>query len=113
MRVFDLRTGESKHLSDGCSASYSPDGSLVSKLVSGHRKLALLNATSGKAVRTLSASKGIKYDNHFWTNHPDWIAGELEGNNTDVLIINTKNGAIRRITKVGNASRADVYIQSP
>ncbi len=110
IRLFDLETGESERLAKGCSASFSPDGTLVSNLVSGHRQLVLLSSANGKRARILNAPKGIKYDNHFWTNHPDWIAGELEGRETDIVLINAIDGSVHRITQVGDASRADIFI---
>ena len=111
IRLFDFATGKSRLLSSGCSASFSPDGSLVSKLHDGHRGMDLLASATGKVQHTIESTRGIRYDNHFWTNHPDWIAGEVEGGTRDVVLINSRTGEIHRITDLGDAGRADVFLK--
>ncbi len=108
--LFDPGVGEAHRLASGCSASFSPDGRLVSNLLDGHRSMAFLPARPGVESRKIKAPDGIQYDNHMWTNHPDWIAGELEGDRRDIILINTRDGRVRRVTEDGNASRGDVFI---
>jgi dipeptidyl aminopeptidase/acylaminoacyl peptidase len=108
--VFDIESGDVRSLESGCSASISPDGTLITNLLDGHQRLALLATSDGSRQRILEAPAGITYDNQFWTNHPDWIAGETEGSTTDIVLINARDGHVRQITEVGDASRADVYL---
>ncbi len=109
---FDLESGENRTLEAGCSASFSPDGALVSNLLGGHQRLALISVAGGGHARVLNTPGEVRYDNHFWTNHPDWIAGELEGDRRDIVLIHAGDGRIRKITDVGNASRGDVHIRT-
>lgn len=110
IRMVDIREGSSRELADGCSASFSPDGGLVTNLLSGHRRIALLSPDTGKQVRVLDAPKGLKYDNQYWTNHPDWVTGESEGEQHDIILIHTGESRVHRVTDVGDATRGDVYI---
>jgi hypothetical protein len=112
IRVFDLEAGNSRNIARGCSASISPDGKMVTNLLSGHRNLDLIKPANGDRVRLLDAPDGVVYDNQYWTNHPDWIAGELEGDKRDIVLINATDGRVRRVTDEGTASRGDVFIRS-
>lgn len=112
IHVFDLTTGDSKNIAKGCSASMSPDGTLVTNLLNDHENLDLIKPDSGDRVRLLEAPAGVVYDNQYWTNHPDWIAGELEGDKHDIILINATDGRVRRITNEGRATRGDVYIRT-
>jgi len=109
---FDFERGENRTLEPGCSASFSPDGALVSNLLGGHQRLALISVANGGHARVLNTPGEVRYDNHFWTNHPDWIAGELEGDRRDIVLIHAGDGRIRKVTDVGNASRGDVHIRT-
>ncbi len=111
IRSFELPGGSSRELARGCSASYSPDGGLVTNLLSGHREIGLISADDGRTRRVLKAPGGVTYDNQFWTNHPDWIAGETEGRRNDIILIHARTGAVHRLTDVGDAGRGDVFIE--
>ncbi len=111
IRMVDIRSGESRELADGCSASFSPGGEFVTNLLSGHRQIALLSPRDGSQLRVLDAPAGLEYDNQYWTNHPDWVAGESEGDRRDVILIHAGDGRVFRVTDVGDASRADVFIR--
>lgn len=107
---FDVETGEAIELADGCSASLSPDGARVTNLLDGHTQLELLAADDGRRVGILDAPAGVKYDNHMWTNHSDWIAGELEGERRDIVLIHAVDGRVKQVTADGAATRGDVFI---
>ncbi len=111
IRSFDLAGGESRELARGCSASFSPDGELVTNLLGGHREIGLISTDSGRTRRVLEAPDGVTYDNQYWTNHPDWIAGETEGRRNDIILIHARTGAVHRVTDVGDAARGDVFIE--
>lgn len=102
--------GEPEKLAAGCSASFSPDGALVSNLLDGHRGMSLMSVRNGVPSRSITAPGEIRYDNHVWTNHPDWIAGETEGERHDIVLIHAVDGRVLRVTDDGDAHRGDVFI---
>ena len=110
IRSFDLSSGGSRELAKGCSASFSPDGKLVTNLLSGHDRIGLISPDDGSRRRVLKAPDGLTYDNQFWTNDPNWIAGETEGRQRDIILIHSRTGNVLRVTNVGDATRGDVYI---
>ncbi|GJL81674.1 MAG: hypothetical protein DHS20C01_13080 [marine bacterium B5-7] len=108
----DLKTGQKRRLAGGCSASFSPDGRQVSRLDNSHTQLSLLAFNGKSPDHILKAPGKMKYDNHFWSNHPNWIVGEDESDQRDIILIHAVSGEVKRVTTVGNASRGDVFIRS-
>ena len=111
IRVFDLARGVSRELSAGCSASFSPDGKLITRNEDGHRKLSLVDASRGKAVGAVHAPPGTTFDNQFWSNDPDWIVSQTEGKSTDLLIHHVPSDRVAQVTRLGDAGRPDLFIE--
>ncbi len=101
-------TGEGTLLGRGCSASLSPDGTLTTLNLHGHRQLAILDVHSGTVRKTLHAPEGKQLDNHAWSNHPDWIATVSHGG--DILLQRVSDEACWQITSTGDADRPDLFI---
>jgi len=112
VRIYDLKTGNSRELAKGCGASYSPDGQQVSNLLSGHRKIALLDLNKGSEEGAVYAPTGYRFDNPFWSNHPDWIVSQSDGKKSDILLHRVSDGASWQITFTGDTNRADLFVYS-
>jgi len=111
IRVFDLARGGSRELSAGCSASFSPDGKLITRNEDGHRKLSLVDAARGKSGGAVHAPPGATFDNQFWSNDPDWIVSQTEGKSTDLLIHHVPSDRVAQVTRLGDAGRPDLFIE--
>ena len=110
VRVFDLSAGTVRSVARGCSATISPRGDLVTVLESGHRVLHLYDWSSLKKAGQVKAPAGIKFDNHSWSNHPDWLVSTSEGELHDILLHHVPTGAYRKITTTGDGDRADLHV---
>ncbi len=111
VRRVDLPSGESTDLARGCSASLSPGGRLATVNLDGHGQLALVDARTGREQKRLSAPEGLKLDNQKWSNHPDWIAGIVEGKAQDIMVQRTGDGRVWRVTDEGDADRPDLRVE--
>ena len=109
IRTYDVVAGSSDTLAKGCSASFSPDGTTVTNNLDGHTRLALLDAGSGASGGVVPAPSGIKTDNQFWSNHPDWIVSMAEESG-NVLAHRVSDGRVWRLYGGGGADRPDMYV---
>ncbi len=48
--------------------------------------------------RTAVGAGGPEADNQKWSNHPDWIAGIVEGKAQDIMVQRTGDGRVWRVT---------------
>jgi uncharacterized membrane protein YbhN (UPF0104 family) len=110
VRLVSLEEEDVRSIAKGCSASLSPAGDRISALDGDHRMLHLHDTGSGVHVDTVSAPSGTTFDNHFWSNHPDWLASTLEGENHDILIHHIPSGASYQVTSNGDSDRADLFL---
>jgi hypothetical protein len=110
VRGIDLRENNEWKVAPGCSASLSPDGRYATNLLSSHQILQFHDVELREFVGQISAPGGLKFDNHFWSNHPDWIASESEGKSRDIYAHNIHSDIAYRITSTGDAGRPDIYI---
>jgi uncharacterized protein (TIRG00374 family) len=110
VRVFDLSDGTVRSVAKGCSASISPRGDLVTVLDSAHKVLYLYDWSSLKKAGQVKAPAGTKFDNHAWSNHPDWLVSTSEGELHDILLHHVPTGAYRKITSTGDGDRADLHV---
>lgn len=108
--VFDLKSGENRAVTSGCSASLSPDGSLVTVNGKNHRILYLYHWGSLKLAGKISAPAGEKFDNQFWSNSSHWLVSVTEGNSRNVFIHNVSENRPYRVTWNGDCDRADLFI---
>lgn len=109
--AFDLAAGTERSLAKGCSASLSPDGSLFTRLDRSHTRLDLRTWTDGTVKSVIGAPRGLKFDNQFWSNHPDWVASRSEGDEEDIYAHQVSTGRAVRITSSGNADRPDLHLR--
>lgn len=111
VRRVDWPSGKSTDLARGCSASLSPDGRLATVNLDGHEQLALVDARTGREQKRLSSPEGLKLDNQKWSNHPDWIAGIVEGAAQDIFVQRAGDGRVWRVTDEGDADRPDLRVE--
>lgn len=95
-------------LGRGCSASLSPDGTLATLNLDGHRELAILDVKEGRIRQTIPAPTGIQLDNQYWSNHPDWIAAVSHGG--DILLQRVSDAACWQLTTTGDTDRPDLFV---
>lgn len=110
VRVFDLRNGASRTVASGCSASMPPDGTLVTVNGGGHERLFLHRWDNLQRTGYVSAPKGMRFDNQYWTNHRQWIVSISEGARQDVYIHHVPSDTAYRVTDSGDCIRADLYV---
>ncbi|MBT3295466.1 MAG: hypothetical protein HN919_10340 [Verrucomicrobia bacterium] len=110
LRAYDLETGEVRDLARGCSGSLSPDGERVSNNLGRHKTMAILAWKSGEQVAAISAPEGQRFDNQFWSNHPDWVASRTEGKHADIFIHRLSDNRAFLLTAYGDCDRPDLYI---
>jgi hypothetical protein len=110
VRVFDLSAGTVRSVARGCSASISSGGDLITVLESKHKVLHLYDWSSLKKAGQVNAPAGTKFDNHSWSNHPDWLVSTSEGELHDILLHHVPTGAYRKITTTGDGDRADLHV---
>ncbi len=95
-------------LGRGCSASISPDGTLTTLNLDGHRELAILDVHAGSTRQTIPAPADMQLDNQYWSNHPDWIAAVSHGG--DILLQRVSDAACWQLTATGDTDRPDLFI---
>lgn len=110
--AFELGSGIARRLGSGCSASLSPDGTLVTNNRSGHRKLALRDWSTGRIHGHVHAPEGITFDNHFWSNRRDWLLSLSEGERRDVYLHQVSTDRAVQLTFSGDCDRPDLYVTS-
>jgi len=108
IRRYTLPSTSATLLGRGCSASLSPDGTLATLNLDGHRELAILEIHSGAVRKTLPAPPGMQLDNQYWSGHPDWIAAVSHSG--DILLQRVADAAAWQITTTGDADRPDLFI---
>lgn len=107
---FDLRSNTNRRLGPGCSAGMPPSGKLVSNLQSGHKKMTLIDWSTGEVRFTVYAPPGEKFDNQAWSNKEDWLASESEVNGHNIYIHEISANRATRVTAGGNDQRPDLHI---
>lgn len=113
VKVFDLVTGEARTVAVGCSASLSPDGSLVTVNGGRHDELHLYNWDNLSLAAMIKAPPGLKFDNQFWSNHPQLLVATSEGEDRDIYLQNWRSNESLRLTESGDCDRADLHVTGP
>jgi hypothetical protein len=108
-RVNSSSGKEEKNYGKGCSASFSPDGTRVTRNEGDHTRLAVLDAESGEQVLMLPAPPGRKTDNQFWSNHPDWVVS-MDEDSGHIYAHRISDLSVFRISKSGNGDRPDLWV---
>jgi len=109
--AFDLAAGTERSLATGCSASLSPDGTLFTRLDGSHTRLDLRTWSAGTVRSTIGSPRGLKFDNQFWSNHPDWVASRSEGDDENIYAHQVSTGRAVKITSSGGADRPDLHLR--
>ena len=109
--VYDLGRGRvERTVANGCSASLSPDGRLITVNGATHRKLDLYNWQTLESEGFVSAPEGLKFDNQYWSNHPAWLVSTSEGGGPDIYLHHVPSNTAYRVTTTGDCDRADLFI---
>ena len=109
--VFDLGGGmEERTVAKGCSASLSPDGRLITVNGEGHELLHLYDWQNLRPVGFVSAPPGLKFDNQYWSNHPDWLVSTSEGTSRDIFLHHVPSDSSFKVTSSGDCDRADLFV---
>ena len=110
VRALQLEKQKQWKVAGGCSASLSPDGLHVTHLLSNHLRLQIRHWKSGEFIGEINAPDNMKFDNHFWSNHPDWIASESEGEQRDIYAHYVPMNLAYQVTTTGDCGRPDLFI---
>jgi hypothetical protein len=112
--IFDLPgPTEGREFAEGCSASFSPDGHLVTVNDGRHQRLNFHEAASGVRRGGIDAPPGLRFDNQFWSNHADWIVSLAEGDGGNVFIHQVSANRSLQVTSGGGCDRPDLFVEAP
>ncbi|MHB8810781.1 MAG: flippase-like domain-containing protein [Desulfobulbaceae bacterium] len=111
--AFDLAGGRKERTvaNNGCSASLSPDGQLITVNGASHKKLDLYDWQTLRPAGAVSAPAGLKFDNQFWSNHPEWLVSTSEGRRQDIYLHHFPSNTASRATATGDCDRADLFVE--
>ena len=110
IRAFDLASGKDRELCDGCSASISPDGKLVTNNSHDHKRLLLRDWETGDEQARLHAPPGTTFDNQFWANHTNWVVSITEGDRQNVFVHEVSSDKYFQLTDDGDCDRPDLFV---
>ena len=110
VRVFDLVSGAVQTVARGCSASLSPDSTLVTVNGQSHDKLYLFKLETLEKSGYVSSPYGMKFDNQYWSNDAQWIVSTSEGNHRDIYIHHVPSDSSFQLTETGDSDRADLFV---
>lgn len=110
--AFDLAGGmkERTVANNGCSASLSPDGRFITVNGASHKKLDLYDWQTLRPAGAVSAPAGLKFDNQYWSNHPEWLVSTSEGGGPDIYLHHVPGNTAFRVTSSGDCDRADLFV---
>lgn len=108
------------YVDPACSAGLSPDGQwLMNNGDNGNQTHGKMNVrrwdgSDRKVLTTLTAGKRAEWDNHHWSNHPQFIAGQLKvpgAKKQEACIIDIPENRCVRVTWVEGVSYPDLYVR--
>lgn len=108
--AFDTQSGALRSVANGCSASLSPDGEMITVNDQDHKTLHIYNWESLRKKGSVSAPEGVKFDNQFWSNHPQWLVSTSEGGESNIYIHHLRSDTSYQVTSSGDCDRADMYV---
>ncbi len=108
--LFDRKDKTMRTVRKGCSASISPDGSLVSVLSGNHRKLFIYDTENLEIAEILDAPPAKKFDNQAWSNDKDLVLSTIEGKATSLALHNIRNSAYIILTPLEDYDRGDFFL---
>lgn len=110
VRLYSLSDFSGRTVARGCSASLSPDGSLVTVNSNDHKELHLYNTQNLQRKGSVETGKGSRFDNQFWSNHPDWLVSTFEGKKKDIFLHNLAKSTAYQVTFTGDSDRGDLFV---
>ena len=110
--AINLDTGERRRYGRGCSPGVSPDGRYLMHNVNGHRSLPI-ESWDGRERFDLDADScrpDRSWDNHHWSNHPNYIAAQGDRRWRAVYVLDVAANRGTRVTWEESAS-PDLHIR--
>jgi Tol biopolymer transport system component len=110
--AIDLTTGQRRRYGRGCSPGVSPDGRFLMHNVNGHRRLPI-DSWDGSQRFDLDAEScrpDRSWDNHHWSNHPNYIAAQGDRRWRAVYVLDVAANRGTRVTWERSAS-PDLHIR--
>ena len=110
--AIDLTTGERRRYGRGCSPGVSPDGRYLMHNVNGHRRLPI-ERWDGRESFELDADScrpDRSWDNHHWSNHPNYIAAQGDRRWRAVYVLDVAANRGTRVTWERSSS-PDLHIR--
>jgi Tol biopolymer transport system component len=98
--AIDLATGARRRYGRGCSPGVSPDGRYLMHNVNGHRRLPI-ESWDGRESFDLDADScrpDRSWDNHHWSNHPNYIAAQGDRRWRAVYVLDVAANRGTRVT---------------
>lgn len=108
----DLEKGTQRKYAKGCSPGVSPDGQWIMRNVGGHHRLRV-ETWEGDRGFELSAATCLPdriWDNHHWSNHPNFIAAQGEGDGGFAYVMDVAKNQGTRVTWIP-ARDPDVFVR--
>jgi hypothetical protein len=95
----------------GCSASFSPDESTVTINRGDHKSLSLRHWETKELIDIVKAPAEAFFDNHWWSNHPDWIVSHTEEPKyKDIWLHHATDDRRYQLTFLGDCDRPDYFL---
>ena len=110
VKTFELDAKRSRTVSRGCSASISPDGKYVTVNGDKHKRLNLYQWDSLRLTGYVNAPEHNRFDNQYWSNHPDWLVSTSEIKGNDIYIHQISTNRTYGITAYGDCDRGDLFV---
>jgi uncharacterized protein (TIRG00374 family) len=111
VKLFDLENNRARTVARGCSASLSPDGSLVTSNDGSHTTLRIFDSGSLKLISRIHAPEHDLFDNQKWSNDHDWLVSTSQKNGNNIFIHKASIDTAYQITVDGDCDRGDLFIE--
>jgi len=108
----DLVTGAHRLYGKGCSPGVSPDGKWLMRNVGGHHRMRI-ESWEGDRGFELDASSCLpeqRWDNHHWSNHPNYIVAEGDGKQRFAYVFDVAANLGTRVTSE-RAESPDLFVR--
>lgn len=107
----DVPSGKTWRITKGCSLTFSPDATRVTKNGGLHEYLHIVDWLTGEVVGKITPPRGRRFDNQRWANHPDWIISRTEEPRKSNLWLHRISDDRRwKLTTTGDCDRPDILI---
>lgn len=108
----DLVTNTHRKFARGCSPNVSPDGTRLLNNTGGHRQLVIRDWDGSNEVRidTRTMRPDREWDDHHWSNHPDYLTTNGERNGEEAYVIRISANRVTRVSWEGRAQFPDLFV---